>query len=133
MTYVDLNPIRAKMAETPETSDFTSIQERIRPTFNLAEAIRGQVFDNPENIIVKPLLHFEGNVRNEEQKGIHFSLSDYLQLVDWTGRIVRNDKRGAIPFLTPPILTRLNIPIEQWLVDSQQLEKVVHRRFRSAA
>jgi len=133
MAYVDLNPIRAQMADTPETSDYTSVQERISPTFELAQAIRGQSFNNAENIVVKPLLHFEGNIRNEVQKGILFSLSDYLQLVDWTGRIVRNDKRGAIPRSTPPILTRLNISIDRWMVDSQQCEKVVHRRFRSAA
>jgi len=30
MAYVDLNPIRASMIHTPEGSDYTSIQERIR-------------------------------------------------------------------------------------------------------
>jgi len=30
LAYVDLNPVRAAIAETPEDSDYTSIQRRIR-------------------------------------------------------------------------------------------------------
>jgi len=133
MSYVDLNPIRAQMADTPENSDYTSIQERISPTFDLTQAIRGQSLNNTNYIHVKPLLHFEDNIRNEAQKGILFSMTDYLQLVDWTGKMVRNNKRGSIPSSTPPILTRLNISVGQWMIDSQQFEKVVYRRFRVAA
>jgi len=29
MAYADLNPVRAGLAETPETLDYTSIQERV--------------------------------------------------------------------------------------------------------
>ena len=42
MAYTALNPTRAPLAETPDTSDHTSIKERIHTNFHLAEAITHQ-------------------------------------------------------------------------------------------
>ncbi|MFL0798675.1 MAG: hypothetical protein K6L73_14430 [Cellvibrionaceae bacterium] len=69
---------------------------------------------------IKPLAVFEDNIIDKTQTGILFSLSDYLQLVDWTGKIIRDDKRGHLSNQLPPILTRLNTPIDEWLTNSQQ-------------
>ena len=40
---------------------------------------------------------------------IPFGLEDYLALVDWSGRVIRDDKRGAIDARLPPIVQRLGI------------------------
>ncbi|MCF6261705.1 MAG: hypothetical protein L3J98_16345 [Gammaproteobacteria bacterium] len=39
----------------------------------------------------------------------------YLELVDWTGRAIRDDKVGAISDNLPPILARLGIEQQGWL------------------
>ena len=117
MAYVDLNPIRAAMADTPETSDHTSIKERTQPAFNLAEAIAEQTEQQALRefaMPLKPLLAFEGVIRNSVQRGILFSFEDYLELIDCTGRISRNDKRGAIEEKALPILERLNLDPGRW-------------------
>src|SRR5699024_440926 len=97
MTYVDLNPIRAQMAATPEQSNFTSIQRRIKA------ALQGK---QP-----KRLLPFVGHEHQAKPKGLMFAVQDYLTLVDDTGRAIRDDKRGAIQPSTANILYRLNIPL----------------------
>jgi hypothetical protein len=132
MAYVDLNPVRAKMAPTPENSDHTSIQERITPRFNLAEAVHQQIeqqclrrFELP----LKPLSYFEGNITDKEQTGILFSAQDYIQLVDFTGRVIRSDKRGAISEHLPPILQRLNLSEKEWLDNATQFEQTFYRKF----
>jgi hypothetical protein len=132
MTYIDLNPIRAAMADTPETSDYTSIQERLQPTFDLTEAIKEQTrqkelrcFETP----LKPLLHFDQAQTNNAQTGILFSFADYLALVDWTGRAIRDDKRGFIDNNCPPILERLSISSKQWLINTTRFEAIHRRRF----
>ncbi len=132
MAYVDLNPIRAKMAETPESSDYTSIQERIKPQFDLAKAIEnltGQGFFQSFNTELKPLLSFNEATTNQDQSGIPFTLVDYLELVDWTGRVIRADKRGAIGSQLPPILKRLNINKKKWLSGATDFESVRRQRF----
>lgn len=92
------------MAETPEDSDFTSIQERIRalgerrrsrPKADLGEAIHG-------------LLDFADPTANS-YSALPFNFPDYLELVDWSGRAIVQGKRGTIPDDLPPILNRLGI------------------------
>lgn len=131
MAYVDLNPVRAKLAATPEESDHTSIQERIKPRFNLQEAIRQQIDQTclrQFDVSLKPLLHFEGGTKEQHQSGILYSTQDYLQLVDYTGRILRPDKRGAIPSQLPPILQRLNLDEKQWLKLATRFEQNYYRK-----
>jgi hypothetical protein len=144
MAYVDLNPVRARMAETPEASDHTSIRERLAPRFKLAQAIQAQTeqqFLNHFRIPLKPLLQFEEAVRDEPQQGILFSLHDYLDLVDYTGRIIHPTKRGGIADDTPQILQRLGLSSEEWLTEATEFKaryrynqrEYLKQRRRSAA
>jgi len=52
---------------------------------------------------------FAGNPRDEMPGGLAFKLNDYLERVDWSGRIIRAGKRGSIDSQCSPILERLNI------------------------
>jgi hypothetical protein len=49
--------------------------------------------------------------------------------VDWTGRIIRSDKRGHIDCSLPPILKRLQISADQWRINATQFEAIHPRRF----
>lgn len=136
MTYVDLNPIRAEMAESPETSDYTSVKERIVPAFDLDEAVAGQSRSGDLlsfETSLKPLLHFSRSDAGNLKSGIPYAYHDYLALVDWTGRIIRDDKRGTIDTALPPILDRLGISLEQWTVNTTRFEAIHNRRFNRIA
>jgi hypothetical protein len=117
MAYVDLNPIRSRIAKTAETSDHTSVKKRIKHQSQTSPV-------NPEAIRAQPneLLPFAGYPRNKMPKGLPFRYTDYLELVEWTGRILRDDKKGYIPEYLPDILTRLNIDPRHWVYLTKDFE-----------
>ncbi|MCP4322992.1 MAG: hypothetical protein GY787_14335, partial [Alteromonadales bacterium] len=104
MAYVDLNPIRAKMSASVEESEYTSVFERIHGKSNYAE--------NKKESGSKPLIKFIGAENQSQPQGINFTLIDYLELVDWSGRIIREGKRGAISGQTPVLLSTLGLDHE---------------------
>jgi hypothetical protein len=109
VAYVDLNPNRTRMDTTPETSKHTSIQHRIHAI------IKGE---QP-----KKLMRFVGNHRQDMPKGIAYSLIDYCELVDSTGRCIREDKAGYIEHHHSPILERFGLDTEQWLTLTTEFEQ----------
>lgn len=130
MAYVDLNPVRAGIAKTPETSDFTSIQERISCVVKQSKVktIKGSEIVN-KSPQPDSLMPFFNNEIKGSVKAIDFELSDYLELVDSTGRIIREDKlAGSIPNHLQPILERLSLTPESWL----SMVKNITRNFAHA-
>ena len=130
MAYVDLNPIRAKAAKTPEESDHTSIQMRIQARQRHAKQQKlSQQISDPEQLsdsLISQGLH----QANHPEEGIWlagiseckppqlhnplFTLDEYCQLVDETGRCLAAGKRGAISPHLLPILERLELDVNAW-------------------
>jgi hypothetical protein len=79
--YLIESPIRANIASTPENSNYTSIQRRIKSAINAEQP--------------SELLPFVGNECLNMPNGLMFSVQDYIVLVEDTGRIIREDERGC--------------------------------------
>jgi len=143
MAYVDLNPIRAGLAATPESSDFTSVQERIIDRQSAADVstsdARDQRVEHGESagwlapVDLDPprkKVREKQSIRRASSKGcLPMTLDQYLELLDWTGRQLRRDKAGRIPAEFGPILERLDCSAETWL----DLVKNFRKRFRTEA
>jgi hypothetical protein len=99
MAYVDLNPIRAGMATGLEDSDHTSIQQRIERT------------RRDPTTLTQPLSPASGCLL----RCLPIKTSEYLDLVDWTGRQLREGKRGAVPIDAPHVLQSLDPSRERWV------------------
>jgi len=98
MAYVDLNPIRAGITTCLPTSHRTSIEQRIR----LAK--------RDTLMLDKSLSPLHGTLITV----LPIRLGDYIELVEWTGKQVRSDKRGAIPKHAPSVLSQLHINENRW-------------------
>jgi hypothetical protein len=129
MAYVDLNPIRAKVAMTLATSDFTSVQARIADRQS-AEAVsttdakdvrteHGEqagwlapiALESPRQRVRE-----KASSRRASSKGcLPMTLDDYLKLLDWTCRQIRKDKAGHIPDDCAPVLEHLQCSPETWV------------------
>ncbi len=129
--YVDLNPVRAAIAETPEQSEFTGAKDRLddlaergdrtRPSTHEWERSRRRhksgwmspIEINEKDDPVGACVDAGG--RRASSKGfLGVSLLRYLELLDWTGRQLAKDKVGSIPSHLAPILSRIGLDANAW-------------------
>jgi REP element-mobilizing transposase RayT len=139
LAYVDLNPIRAAIAETPEKSNFTSAQDRIiaqqaKTLLAQLKTVKAVVIAESSQALGE--LHAQANRANwlcplqstDGRKGfLNMELDQYFQLLEWTGRQLRSDKPGLIPSHLEPMLIRLEIEREAWLETVQHFGSHFHR------
>jgi len=131
--YVDLNQIRAGEALTPETSTHTSACDRIQsrmqhvPSETSARQSAIATGASPDGGWLCKLsiderhassVQAEGDCespRRASDKGLlPITLDDYLELLDASGRILLDDKKGAIPSHLSPILERFGVRPSAW-------------------
>lgn len=123
--YVDLNPIRAAMAQTLEASDHTSVQRRIKALASrdasAATKQPGSAFD----AFLSPLTIDEqldptgpcpsnSGKRCSDKGFLAMSIEDYLELLDWSARQRVKGKRGYTPEGITPVLNRLGLDSSSW-------------------
>lgn len=123
MAYVDLNPVRARLAEGLADSHFTSVYDRLEA--RLGQRRAGALQADEENPGRGPSL-----LRRELERGRRadwlVSLEDeggklgslgtegYMKLLEWTGRASRADKPGHLPMGVRSILEEMDLAVEKW-------------------
>ncbi len=136
MAYVDLNPIRAGIANTPETSDYTSVKLRCRSrnakrigqektTSSDQYQQRATATKIPCDYWLAPV--FRDNDTTPGSELISASLDQYIELLDWTGRQLQADKPGTVPAHLQPVIQRLEIDAENWLETTSCFGKRFYR------
>ena len=107
MTYVDLNPIRAGIATDLSASEHTSIFQRLQRTKTKPASL---------NARLRPM------VGAWQAPALPLRTVDYLELVDWSGRIVREGKRRTIAAEVSSVLDQLGLQKRQWHAQVMDIE-----------
>lgn len=109
MAYVDLNPIRAKIAKRPESSEYTSIYRRIRE----------------EKLGTQPskLMQFIGSSSQSKCEGIPFELEDYINLLEQTCDALWGNKSEFSTMKSASILQQVGIEETQWIKTTNHFEE----------
>lgn len=141
MVYIDLNPIRACKAKTPEESEYTSAFTRIWEQHLEASKSKENEQSFKEGTFLSEktnwLCPMEKIFGDEIESKI--SLADYLSLLDETGRCLAAGKQGVIPENIPAILERVGVNAKNWLETSRSFGRKFPRvagpveRMRQAA
>jgi hypothetical protein len=130
--YIDLNPVAAKIAKTPETSDYTSIKQRVDhveaqgKTAALEAASGGSVAASQaaagleESLWLCPIEDRRELDCPREGMIPGFSLGSYVKLVDYTGRLFRQGK-ASIPADLAEVFVRLGCSAQSWQIQIKKL------------
>ena len=107
MAYVDLNPIRAGMVEELQYSLYTSINKRI---------------DNLKTISTTTLNQsIEPMASGVNGRVLNIKLTDYIELVEWTGKSIIHPNKASMPAHITSIINQLNLQPDNWLSQVTQL------------
>ncbi len=120
--YVDLNPMRAAIAQTLEASDYTSAQRRLQA--QQAVTVDRKSCTGPDRMLspveIDELRDALGaqpsksGYRCSDKGFLAMSRVDYLELLDWTARQAVLGKSSSTPKHIPPLLAHLSLDADAW-------------------
>jgi hypothetical protein len=112
-TCVDLNPVRAKIADGVSKSKHTGVKRRYR------------AISKDPNKATQRLLPLSGYASSHCPK---VTEADYIDLVDLTGRTIAPGKRGKINTHEPTALTKLGLNRAHWTAKVKDIRQRISAR-----